>query len=405
MSYNLKTPEDVLRTITDDKIQMIDLRFTDLSGRWQHFPVPPSAFDLESFLSGVGFDRFPIRWSQEIQENNMLAIPDPASAFLDPFAEMPTLVLICNIRDPVIGQSNTRDPRYIAQKAEAYLRKTQIGDNANFGLTLKHFEFDRVGNDELTNYEGYAVDVRTQIVTTLQEIGIEVEAHNHEIATGGQGAIDMCFATLTRMADNLMIYRYVIKNIARRCGMKSRFVPNLPFGNNDSGLHVHQSIWLGARPLFAGDGYGGSSAVMRHYFAGLREHAPVLLAICAPAANSHRGPVAGFEARVNLSYYSQPNRSAACRIPLSLNPKTKRVEFQCPDPSCNPYLAFAAMLMAGIDGFDNRLYILAPDEPTENLYDMPLEIDIASASGSTEPDHAFLSKGDVFTPDVIQTLP
>ena len=449
MSYNLKTPEDVLRAIKDDKIQMIDLRFTDLSGLWQHCSVPPSVFGLESFEDGVGYSGSSIRGFQEIQESDMLAIPDPASAFLDPFTEMPVLVLICNIRDPVTGKSCTRDPRSIAQKAEAYLQTMQIGNTANFGLELEHFMFNEVRNDQSANHDYYEAaaaganwsaarrvgpgqghilrpkqgcpvpsadllqDVRTQMVATLEQIGIKVGAPHHEVATGGQGGIDMRYATLTRMADNMMVYKYVVENVARQCGMTATFMPRLRFGDHGSGMRVHQSIWQGEQPLFAGDGYAGTSALMRHYIAGLLEHAPALLSICAPRANSYRRLVPGFEAPANPGY-SQRNHPAACRSPTdSPNPKAKRVEFRCPDSSCNPYLAFAAMLMAGIDGFHNRLYNVDPGEPIDRYIDgLPSRepARIPSASGSLEEsldaleaDHAFLLKGEVFTSDVIET--
>jgi glutamine synthetase len=447
MTYHCTTPEDVLKAIKDDKIAMVDLRFTDLPGLWQHFSVPPSALDGDSFEDGVGFDGSSIRGFQEIQESDMLVIPDPSSAFLDPFTEAPTLVLICNIRDPVTGQSYSRDARHIAQKAEAYLKQTRIGDVAYFGPELEHFVFNEVRYDQSTNYGYYEIDAveanwsaarregpgqghilrpkegyfpvppadvlqdaRTEMVTTLEGLGIPVEAHHHEVATGGQGEIDMRFAPLTRMADNVMIYKYVVKNVARKRGMTATFMPKPLFGDNGSGMHVHSSLWAGERPLFAGDGYAGSSELMRHYIGGLLKHAPALLAICAPTVNSYRRLVPGFEAPVNLGY-SQRNRSAACRIPMySPSPKAKRVEFRCPDPSCNPYLAFAAMLMAGLDGVQNRMH---PGEPIDkNLYDLPPEelAKVPSAPGSLEEalnaleaDHTFLLKGDVFTPDVVDT--
>jgi glutamine synthetase len=447
MSFNCRTAEDVVKTIGDRNIEMIDLRFTDLPGSWQHFSVPPSALELESFVDGVGFDGSSIRGFQEIQESDMLVIPDPATAFLDPFTEAPTLVLICNIRDPVTGQSYSRDVRYVAQKAENYLRGTGIGDTAYVGPELEHFVFNEVRYDQGTNFGYYEInaaeanwdtakakspglghklrpkegyfpvppadllqDARTEMVRTLERIGIPIEAHHHEVATGGQGEIDMRFAALTRMADNVLIFKYVVKNVARKRGMTATFMPKPLFGDNGSGMHVHQSLWQGEQPLFAGKGYAGSSEMMRHYIGGLLKHAPALLAICAPTVNSYRRLVPGFEAPVNLGY-SQRNRSAACRIPMySENPKAKRVEFRCPDPSCNPYLAFAAMLMAGLDGIQNRI---DPGDPIDkNLYDLPPEqlAQVPSAPGSLEEaldaleaDHQFLLKGDVFTDDVIET--
>jgi glutamine synthetase len=445
MAYTFANPDDVLKAIKDDKIEMIDLRFVDLPGTWQHFSVPPQAIAADSFSDGVGFDGSSIRGFQEIQESDMLVVPDPATAFLDPFTEAPTLVLICNIMDPVTGQPYSRDARHIAQKAETHLRASGIGDVSYFGPELEFFVFDEVHYDQGTNYayfdieaaeanwsgrsgsglghklrpkEGYfpvppadtLQDARTEMVTLLEQIGIPVEAHHHEVATGGQGEIDMRFASLTRMADNVMIYKYVVKNVARRRGMTATFMPKPLFGDNGSGMHVHQSIWQSDRPLFAGDGYAGSSEAMRYYIGGLLKHAPALLGICAPTVNSYRRLVPGFEAPVNLGY-SRRNRSAAVRIPMySPDPKSKRVEFRCPDPSCNPYLAFAAMLMAGLDGIRSRL---DPGEPIDkNLYDLPplQRAQIPSTPGSLEEalnaleaDGKFLGIDEVFTSDVLET--
>ncbi len=447
MSYNCKSPEDVLKTIKDDKIEMVDLRFADVPGLWQHFSVPPRALSLDCFTDGVGFDGSSIRGFQEIQESDMMVVPDPTTAFLDPFTEAPTLALICNIRDPVTNQSYSRDVRYVAQKAETYLQETAVGDTAYFGPEPEHFVFNEVRYDQGTNYGYYEIDAaeanwnaadkngpslghklrpkegyfpvppadalqdaRTQMVSVLEGLGIAVEAHHHEVATGGQGEIDMRFAPLTRMADNVMIYKYVIKNVAHKRGMTATFMPKPLLGDNGSGMHVHQSIWKGGQPLFAGNGYAGSSEMMRFYIGGLLKHAPALLAICAPTVNSYRRLVPGFEAPVNLGY-SARNRSAACRIPMySADPKSKRVEFRCPDPACNPYLAFAAMLMAGLDGIFSRS---DPGEAIDkNLYDLPPEelAKVPSAPGSLEEaldalenDHQFLLKGDVFTGDLVET--
>ena len=447
MSYNCKNPEDLLRVIADNKIEMIDLRFTDVPGLWQHFSVPAGVLDSEAVTEGIGFDGSSIRGFQEIQESDMLVIPDPSSAFLDPFTEARTLVLIGNIRDPITGQPYSRDSRHIAQKAEAYLKASGIGDLCYFGPELEHFIFNEVRYDQGTNYGYYEIDaveanwnaakrerpglghklrpkegyfpvppadalqdVRSRIVLHLEEIGIPVEAHHHEVATGGQGEIDMRFATLTRMADQVMIYKYVVKNVALRRGMTATFMPKPLVGDNGSGMHVHQSIWKREAPIFAGDGYAGSSEVMRYYIGGLLKHAPALLALCAPTVNSYRRLVPGFEAPVNLGY-SARNRSAACRIPMySPDPKAKRVEFRCPDPACNPYLAFAAMLMAGLDGIQNHIN---PGEPIDkNLYDLPPEElkNVPSTPGSLEEalnaleaDQQFLLRGDVFTEDVVST--
>ena len=447
MHYECKSPDDLLKAIKDNKIEMIDLRFTDIPGLWQHFSVPPRALDRDAIVEGVGFDGSSIRGFQEIQESDMLVVPDPAAAFLDPFAEVPTLVLICNIRDPVTGESYSRDARYVAQKAETYLTGTKIGDTVYFGPELEHFVFNGVRYDQGTNYGFYEIDaqeanwdagagngpslahklrpkegyfpvppadtlqdVRTEMVLLLEKLGISVEAHHHEVATGGQGEIDMRFTTLTRMADNVMIYKYVVKGVARRRGMTATFMPKPLFGDNGSGMHVHQSIWKGKKPIFAGDGYAGSSEVMRYYIGGLLKHAPALCAICAPTVNSYRRLVPGFEAPVNLGY-SQRNRSAACRIPMyTTDPKAKRVEFRCPDPAANPYLCFAAMLMAGLDGIQHRIN---PADPIDkNLYDLPPEemARVPKAPGTLdealdalEKDHKFLVEGNVFTQDVIDT--
>src|SRR5262249_13785355 len=441
MSFNCRTAEDVVRTVKDRNIEMVDLRFTDLPGLWQHFSVPPSALDGDSFEDGIGFDGSSIRGFQEIQESDMLVIPDPGSAFLDPFTEAPTLVMICNIRDPVTGQAYSRDARHIAQKAEAYLKQTRIGDVVYCGPELEHFVCNEVRYDQSTNYGYYEIDAveanwsaarregpglghilrpkegyfpvppadvlqdaRTEMVTTLEGLGIAVEAHHHEVATGGQGEIDMRFAPLTRMADNVMIYKYVVKNVAKKRGLTATFMPKPLLGDNGSGMHVHSSLWAGQQPLFAGEGYAGSSELMRHYIGGLLKHAPALLAICAPTVNSYRPPVPGVEAPVNLGF-SPRNRSAAVRLALySPRPQTQRVGFRCPDPACNPYLAFAAMLMAGLDGIQSRI---SPGDPIDkNLYDLPpLErAKIPSTPGSLDEaldalkaDHQFLLKGEVFT--------
>ena len=447
MTQENKSPESLLKTIKDNKVGMVDLRFNDIPGLWQHFSVPPRTFDHDAIVDGVGFDGSSIRGFQEIQESDMLVVPDPATAFLDPFSEVPTLVVICTIRDPVTGESYSRDARHIAQKAEAYLKGTGVGDTAYFGPELEHFVFDSVRYDQGTNYGFYEIesheanwdagegngpslghklrpkegyfpvppadtlqDARTEMVLLLEKLGIEVEAHHHEVATGGQGEIDMRFTTLTRMADNVMIYKYVVKGVARKRGMTATFMPKPLFGDNGSGMHVHQSIWKAKKPIFAGDGYAGSSETMRYYIGGLLKHAPALCAICAPTVNSYRRLVPGFEAPVNLGY-SQRNRSAACRIPMySADPKAKRVEFRCPDPAANPYLAFAAMLMAGLDGIERRIN---PGDPIDkNLYDLPPEqmAKVPKAPGTLdealdalEGDHQFLLAGNVFTKDVIET--
>jgi glutamine synthetase len=441
MTYYLETPEDVLRAIKDEKIQMVDLRFTDVSGAWQQILVPVS----ETLQNRLGFDGSSTHCFDGIQENEMLVTHAPAAAFLNPFSEISTLVVICNIRDPIIGQNYTHDPRYIAQKAEAYLKKTQIGDTANFGLEFEHFVFNGLHNGQSSYYHSQEVvkdetnwseaphpgnilcpkqgyfsappakmlqHFCTMMVTTLERIGITVEAERHELATGAQAKIKMRFATLTHTADNLMIYNFVLENVISQLGMTASFMPNPLFSDGGSGLHVYQSIWQGGQPLFAGDGYAGSSALMRHYIAGLLEHAPALLAICASRV-SHYRRLMPEDSPVKLGH-AQRDSSAGSRIPInSPNPHAKRVDFHYIDTLYNPYFAFAAMLMAGIDGFHNRLYSIDPDEPIEKLYDLPPQdpTKILSAPSSlNEPldppelDDDFLLQGDVFTPNVIEIL-
>jgi glutamine synthetase len=448
MFLNCATSADVLKSIKDRDVQMIDLRFTDLPGTWQHFSVPPSAVDATALEEGVGFDGSSIRGFQEIQESDMLVVPDPATAFLDPFASVTTLVLICNIRDPVTGQPSSRDPRHIARKAEIHLQSTGIADAAYFGPEAEFFVFNDVryaqginfsfheiqskegiwnsGEEEGPNLahkprqkEGYfpvppvdsMQDLRSEMVLTLEKLGIRVEAHHHEVATAGQAEIDMRFTTLTRMADNLMLYKYVVKNVARKHDMTATFMPKPLFEDNASGMHVHQSLWKGERNLFYSEAdYAGLSKLGHYYIGGLLKHAWALCALCAPTTNSYRRLVPGYEAPINL-VYSQRNRSACCRIPMySTSPRAKRVEFRTPDPSCNGYLAFAAMLMAGLDGIERRI---DPGGPIDkNLYDLPPEEakDVKSTPGSLEgaldaleADHEFLVRGDVFTKDAIGT--
>jgi glutamine synthetase len=442
------TAEDVLKSIKDKGVQMVDLRFTDLPGVWQHFSVPPSAVDAEALSEGIGFDGSSIRGFQEIQESDMLVVPDPTTAFLDPFTPVTTLALVCNIRDPLTGQTYSRDARYIAQKAEIYLTGTGLAEAAYFGPEAEFFLFNDVRYGHGMNYafheidsregtwntgkeegpnlahkprqkEGYfpvaptdsLQDVRTEMVLTLESLGIPIEAHHHEVATAGQAEIDMRFTTLTRMADSLMVYKYVVKNVARKHGMTATFMPKPLFEDNASGMHVHQSLWKRDRNLFHGAAhYAGLSDLGRFYIGGLLRHAWALCALCAPTTNSYRRLVPGYEAPINL-VYSQRNRSACCRIPMySQHPRAKRVEFRTPDPSCNPYLAFAAMLMAGVDGIENRI---DPGPPIDkNLYDLPPAEakEVKSTPGSLkealealEADHAFLLRGDVFTRDVIET--
>lgn len=425
---------------------MVDLKFVDLPGIWQHFSFTVDELNEDLFTEGIGFDGSSIRGFQEIHESDMLLIPDPNTAVVDPFCSIPTLTMICNVKDPVTLQSYTRDARYIAQKAEAYLKSTGIGDTVYFGPEPEFFVFNSARFDQTTNAgyyfidsdegiwnsgacapnlayrprlkEGYfpvppmdtLQDIRSEMVLTMKKVGIPVEVHHHEVATGGQCEIDMRYDTLTKMGDNLMWYKYIVKNVARKHGMTATLMPKPLFGDNGSGMHVHQSIWKGGTNVFYDpNGYAQISQTAKYYIGGLLQHAPALLAFCAPTTNSYRRLVPGYEAPVNL-IYSQRNRSACVRIPMySKSPKSKRLEFRCPDPSCNGYLAFAAMLMAGLDGIQNRI---EPPEPIDkDLYDLPPEeaATVKNTPGSLgevldalEADHEFLLKGDVFTPDVIE---
>jgi glutamine synthetase len=446
MPLNCKNPDDVAKAIKDNNVEMVDVRFTDLPGIWQHFSVPPRMLDADAYSEGIGFDGSSIRGFQMIQESDMMVVPDPKTAFLDPFTAVPTLVLICDVRDPVTGEPYSRDARYIAKKAETYLKGTRIADvsywgpEAEFfvfndvrysqGMNHAYYEIDSVegtwntGKDEDPNLghkprnkEGYfpvppidsMQDLRTEMVLTMEKIGVEIEVHHHEVATAGQAEIDMRYDSLVNMADKLMKYKYVVKNVAKSYGMTATFMPKPLFQDNASGMHVHQSLWKGNKNLFSSPSdYAGLSQLGRHYIGGLLKHAKALMAICAPTTNSYRRLVPGYEAPINL-VYSQRNRSACCRIPMyTANPKAKRVEFRSPDPSTNGYLAFAAMLMAGLDGIQNRI---DPGQPIDkDLYDLPPEeaegVELTPASldralEALEADQAFLLKGDVFTQDVI----
>jgi glutamine synthetase len=444
-----KTPKDVRKQAEDAGVKIVDLRFVDLPGVWQHFSLPVRDLDDELFTDGIGFDGSSIRGYQQIQESDMLLIADAETAYVDPILEVPTLSMICNVFDPVTREPYTRDPRYIAQKAEAYLKTSGVADISYWGPEAEFYIFDDVRFDQsaqcgyyfidsdegvwntgraeqgknlgykLRHKEGYfpvppadtLQDIRSEMILRLEEVGVPVEVHHHEVGTAGQGEIDMRYGTLTKMGDSLMYYKYIIKNVARKHGKTATFMPKPLFGDNGSGMHVHQSLWKGNNNLFWDQaGYGQISQMAKHYIGGLLAHAPALLAICAPTTNSYRRLVPGYEAPVNL-VYSQRNRSAAVRIPVySKSPKTKRIEFRCPDPSTNPYLCFSALLMAGLDGIQNK--IDPGDAIDKDLYDLePEEAEkVKSTPGSLgevlealENDHAWLLKGDVFTPDVIET--
>ena len=441
------TPREVLEFAKKNKTVMVDLRFMDFPGLWQHFSIPITALEASSFEDGLGFDGSSIRGWQAIHNSDMLVIPDPSTAIMDPFTQHPTLSLICNVIDPITREHYSRDPRFIAQKAEQYLKSTKIADTVYFGPEAEFFVFDDIryaqnehcgfyyidsiegqwntGREEKPNLgykprykEGYfpvppmdtMQDLRTEMVLEMQKCGIEIEAQHHEVATAGQNEIDMRFDTLTRVADKLLQYKYVVKMVARRHNKTATFMPKPVFGDNGSGMHCHQSLWKGSKPLFAGSEYAGLSQMALYYIGGILKHAPALAALTSPTTNSYRRLVPGFEAPINLAYSSR-NRSASIRIPMySASPKAKRVEVRFPDASCNPYLAFSAMLMAGLDGIENKIEPGAPLD--KDIYDMkPEELsDIPSLPGSLdealehlENDKEFLLKGGVFTEDVIDT--
>ena len=443
-----RTPAEVLSLVESEGIEIIDFRFCDLPGLMQHFSVPTHQLTEDGFEEGYGFDGSSIRGFQEIQESDMLLMPDPDTAVIDPFRQHKTLNLNCFVRDPVTGESYTRDPRYVAKKAEDYLLSTGLADTAYFGPEAEFYIFDDVrfdqnshegfysidsvegiwnsGKDEKPNLgfkprykEGYFPvppmdhfqDLRSEMIMCMESLGIEIEVQHHEVGTAGQAEIDMRFDKLLVMADKLMLYKYVVKSVARAHGKTATFMPKPIFQDNGSGMHVHSSLWKGGDPLFYSElGYAGLSDMGRWYIGGLLAHAPAILAFAAPTTNSYKRLVPGYEAPVNL-VYSQRNRSAACRIPLySKSPKAKRVEFRCPDPSANPYLAFAAILMAGLDGVQNK--IEPPDPVDKDLYDLPPEelAQVPQVPGSLEEslaalesDSAFLTAGGVFTPDLIET--
>ena len=441
------TPREVIELIKSKNIEVVDLKFGDFPGTWQHFTIPISEVTPEMFDEGLGFDGSSIRGWKAINASDMLVVPDPVTAIVDPFTERPTLSMICNIVDPVTRERYSRDPRYIAQKAEDYLKSTGIGDVAYFGPEAEFFILDGVRYDQ-NAHEGYYYiestegiwesgsangpnlghkprhkegyfpvpptdsqqDIRTEMILEMEKAGIIVEKHHHEVATAGQAEIDLRYDSLIRMADKMMIYKYIIKNVALRYGKTATFMPKPIFGDNGSGMHTHQSIWKEGQPLFAGDKYAGVSDTCLHYIGGILKHAPALCAIVAPTTNSYKRLVPGYEAPVNLAYSSR-NRSAGVRIPVySPSPKAKRIEVRFPDPSCNPYLAFAAMLMAGLDGIMTKIN---PGDPLDkNLYDLPPEemakvpscpASLEAALDALENDHEFLIQGDVFTQDVIET--
>jgi len=441
----MMTPNDVLDFAKEKDAKVVDIRFMDFPGVWQHFTVPIGELDEGSFEDGFGFDGSSIRGWQPINASDMLVIPDAATAQIDPFFEVPTLVLIGNIVDPVTRESYTRDPRYIAQKAETYLGGLGIGDTVYIGPEPEFFIFDDIRFESSRQRASYAIDsiegnwntgreegpnlgykprhkegyfpvppmdkfqdIRTEMLLVLESLGIDIEAQHHEVATAGQAEIDMRFKPLLQMSDQLMWFKYVLKNVAYRHGHTVTFMPKPIFEDNGTGMHTHISIWKDDQPLFAGNKYAGISQEALYAIGGILTHCKALCAFTNPTTNSYKRLVPGFEAPVNLAYSSR-NRSAAVRIPMySSSPKAKRIEFRTPDPSCNGYLAFSAILMAVLDGIQSKI---DPGDPLDkNIYDLPPEelADIESAPGSLdealaslEADHEFLLKGDVFTKDAI----
>jgi glutamine synthetase len=444
------TPKTVIELAKSKEIKIVDFKVTDILGTWQHFAVPVAELTEGVFTEGLGFDGSSIRGWRAIHASDMLVFPDPATAFIDPFASNLTLSLTCDTYDPLTKEPYDRDPRVIAKKAEAYLKSTGIADTAYFGPEAEFFIFDSVSYDSSPNAthhrvdsiegiwnrgrdkeengsanlgykirhkEGYfpvapadkLIDIRNEMILTMAALGIPIEREHHEVATAGQAEIDIVFDSLVRTADKMSVYKYVVKNVAYKYAKTATFMPKPLFGDNGSGMHTHQSLWKSGKPLFAGNGYAGMSELAVYYIGGILKHAPALCAICNPTNNSYKRLVPGFEAPVNLAY-SASNRSASIRIPTySANPKTKRIEYRTPDPAANPYLANAAMLMAGLDGILSKIH---PGEPLDkNLYDLPPEEkakvptvpeSLKGAIEALERDHAFLLKGGVFTTDFLE---
>ncbi|HVX59759.1 MAG TPA: type I glutamate--ammonia ligase [Pirellulales bacterium] len=440
-------PKEVLALCREKDVKAVDLRFMDFPGIWQHFTIPANKLTEDIFEDGLGFDGSSIRGWQAINESDMILVPQPETAVLDPFTKLPTINMICNIQDPITREDYTRDPRNVARKAVNYLKSTGIADTCYIGPEAEFFIFDDIRFDQrahegyyhidsiegewnrgrvegpnlgykLRHKEGYfpvppadqLMDIRNEMMQTMIDCGMDVEAQHHEVATAGQCEIDLRFAELVKMADAMCMYKYIIKNVARKYNKTVTFMPKPLYGDNGSGMHTHISLWKGNEPLFAGSGYAGLSEMALHAIGGILKHAPAILAFSNPTTNSYKRLVPGYEAPVNLAY-SQRNRSASCRIPMySASPKSKRIEFRCPDPSSNPYLAFSALLMAVVDGIQNKInpgdpldkdiYDLAPEELAE-VPKTPGSLD--EALDALQKNHEFLLRGDVFTSDVIET--
>ena len=441
------TPKEVLALCREKDVKAVDMRFMDFPGLWQHFTIPVGHLTEDTFEDGIGFDGSSIRGWQAINESDMLVVPQPETAFLDPFTQLATLCMICNIQDPITREDYSRDPRNVARKAVNYLKSTGIADTCFIGPEAEFFIFDDVRFDQnahegyyhldsiegewnrgrkenpnlgnkIRHKEGYfpvppadqMMDIRNEMMQTMIDCGLDVECQHHEVGTAGQAEIDLKFNEMVPMADMLLMYKYIIKNTARKWGKTVTFMPKPLYSDNGSGMHTHISLWKDGEPLFAGGGYAGLSDMALNAIGGILRHAPAILAFTNPTTNSYKRLVPGYEAPVNLAY-SQRNRSAACRIPMySPSPKSKRIEFRCPDPSCNPYLAFSALLMACIDGIQNKInpgdaldkdiYDLSPEEAAE-VPKTPGSLD--ASLDALERDHEFLLRGDVFTQDVVDT--
>ncbi|MGR3311474.1 MAG: type I glutamate--ammonia ligase [Candidatus Brocadiales bacterium] len=440
------TPRDVLELCKVKGVKIVDFRFVDFLGTWQHFSVPLRELTEDTFKEGCGFDGSSIKGWQAINVSDLLVIPDPTTATIDPFTEVTTLLLVCDVADPITKESYTRDPRAVAKKAENYLKSTGIADEAHFGPEAEFFVFDDIRYDQQTNHgfyyidsveghwntgreenpnlgckirakEGYQPvppadtlqDIRSEMLLLMERCNMKVERQHHEVATAGQAEINFHYGPLVRAADMVLLCKYIVKNVARRHKKSATFMPKPLHGDNGSGMHVHFSLWKKGSPLFAGDGYAGLSDMAMYAIGGILRNAKALCAFSNPTTNSYKRLAPGHEAPVNLAYSSR-NRSAAIRIPMySANPKSKRIEFRCPDPSCNPYFALSAILMAAIDGIQNKI---DPGDPLDkNIYDLPPEElahvpytpkSLSEALDALETNHEFLLKGDVFTQDVIE---
>jgi glutamine synthetase len=443
MALNCTTPADVTKVIEEKGIQFVDLKFTDLYGQWQHFSVPVDYYDEgDLFKDGLGFDGSSIRGFKSIESSDMVLVCDPTSAFIDPICAHPTISLIANVYEPITLEAFARDPRNVARRAEAYMKSEGFADVMYCGPEAEFFIFDEVKYDSGRYFSSYGIesseaswgtgewgpghkigykqgyfpvapfdafqDIRSEMTNAMIDAGLKIERHHHEVATAGQTEIDLKFAPMIQMADWMQIYKYVVKNIAAKNGKTATFMPKPLFEDNGSGMHVHQSLWKDGKPLFAGDKYAGMSQMALWYIGGILTHINSLLAICAPTTNSYRRLVPGYEAPVVIAY-SARNRSAACRIPVSSqSPKAKRVEFRCPDPAANPYLAFSAMLMAGLDGIKKQI---DPGNPSEmDLFEGDAMKHRKTVKGSLtevldalEADHEYLTAGGVFTDELIQT--